>query len=88
MMSEVIHRPDLAQAFRQRRTGPGTFHVFLRNDDPDLLAAALVGAMTSALHAHKATARMFDWTETSEDEVDDLLDRLEHVFPEQGPKPV
>lgn len=81
-MSEVIHRLDVAQAFRQQRPSSGTVHVFLRNDDPDWLAAALVGAMTSALHAHKATASMFGWTETNVDEIDGLIDTLEHLFPE------
>jgi hypothetical protein len=81
LFSEVIHRPDLAQAFRQQRKAPGEFEVHLHNNDPDLLAAALVGAMTSALHAHKACAEMFGWTETTQEEVDDLLDRLEHLFP-------
>jgi hypothetical protein len=80
--SEIVHRPDLALAFRSRWVGPDAVHIYLKNRDPDFRAAVLAGAMSSAIHGHKAVAAMLGWSETSIEDLDHLLQRLDALFPD------
>jgi hypothetical protein len=75
----MVHRADMAQAGRTVRTDE-VVRVCLRNPDDDFLVAASAFVMTSALHAHKAVAPIFAWTETEPEEIDRLLAEIDRLF--------
>jgi hypothetical protein len=84
-MSTMLHRVDIGQSFRRRVPSKDTVHMYMRNGDPELLAATLAAAMVSALFAHRAVAEMLDWIEPPAGDVDRLLEDLKHLFPDPRP---
>lgn len=56
----------------------------MHNRDPGTVAVVLAAAMTSAMHAHAATAEMLDWAEPGADEARLLIREVEGVFPDAG----
>jgi hypothetical protein len=83
----MVHRPGIAQAGRTLKRDTEVLAVHLRNPDPDSLAAASPFVMTSALHAHKAVASIFAWTETLPEEIDRLLEEIRELLPAELPSP-
>ena len=75
-----VHSATIAQAGRMKKQGD-VVGVHLHNPSDDLVAAAAAFAMTSALHAHKAAASIFEWTETAPEDVDALLGEIAGLFP-------
>jgi hypothetical protein len=82
-MSTMLHRVDVAQTFR-RRDAEGSTALYMHNRDPRWAAVVLAAAMTSALHAHAATAHMLKWDEPGADEAHRLIREVEVVFPDDG----
>jgi hypothetical protein len=77
----MVHRPGIAQAGRTLKRDTEVLAMHLRNPDPDSLAPASAFVMTSALHAHKAVASIFAWTETLPEQIDRLLEEIRELFP-------
>jgi len=82
----MVHRADMAQAGRILKIGD-VRAISLRNPDDDSMVAASAFVMTSALHAHKAVASIFAWTETKPEEIDRLLAEIDRLFPAELQSP-
>lgn len=83
----MVHVAEIAQVGRTRRTNTEVVGIYLRNPDEDFVAAASGFVMTSALHAHKAVASIFGWTETVPEEIDRLLEEIRELSPAELPSP-
>lgn len=73
----VIHRADIAQFARSKRSHQGFVQISLRNPDQDWFANVAAFAMRCALHAHAAVASIFGWTETPAQQIEQLLTDVE-----------
>jgi hypothetical protein len=82
-MSTMLHRADIAQMSR-RRDAEGSTALYMHNRDPSSAAVVLAAAMTSALHAHAATAEMLHWEKPGAEEAHRLIGEVEAVFPDDG----
>lgn len=83
----MVHRAHMAQAGRTRRRDAEVVGIYLRNPDDDFIAAVSAFVMTSALHAHKAVASIFAWTETQPQDIDGLVAEIEQLFPAEPAPP-
>lgn len=83
----MVHVAEIAQAGRTFKRDTEVLGIYLRNPDDDSLVAASAFVMTSALHAHKAVASIFAWTETLPEEIDQLLEEIRELLPAELPSP-
>ena len=74
----MVHRADMAQSGRIIEMDNEVLGMHLRNPDDNFLAGVFGFVMTSALHAHKAVAQIFAWTETEPQEIDRMLADIRH----------
>jgi hypothetical protein len=77
----MVHVPDIAQAGRTRKRDAEVVEFQLRNPDDEFIARVSAFIMQSALHAHKAVASVFDWTDPSREDIDRVLTEIEQLFP-------
>jgi hypothetical protein len=80
----MVHQAIFAQQTGRTFMTGDVHTISLRNPDDDSKVAGSAFVMRSALHAHKAVASIFAWTETDPDEIDGLLAEIEHLLPGEG----
>ena len=65
----MVHVPLIAQQGRLGKGADDLVTISLHTTDDEFLVGASGFAMTSALHAHRACTQMFNWSETSIEDV-------------------
>jgi hypothetical protein len=75
-----VHVAEIAVASRAIKDGE-VLGLHLYEPDDDAIAAVAAGVMKAALHGHRAAASIFGWTETSSEEINELLSEIDTLFP-------
>lgn len=87
LYSTILHRADFGAMFRSKVRDDESMSFAVFNHDPDVNAGMLAGALQSALFAQRAVAPMFGWTEPSEELLNDRLEQIDLLFPDEVEQP-